>query len=727
MKRISLIDIVIINYNSTAYLINCLKSINNTSRKLNFKVFIQDNASSDCPEKIKDEFPNINFERNEINSGFSKAVNKAIVKGRSEYILLLNPDTLIEKGFFANCLEYMNNNPDVGILGPRILDGDGRLQNSARAFPRPLTAFFGRSSYLSKRFPKNPITFRNLLSLQSDGKSPMEVDWVSGACMLVRRKAIDDVGLLDERFFMYWEDADWCRRMKEGGWKVVYFPMASVYHFIGGSSEKNVPRSVAAFHISVYRLFDKYLDHSLSYLKPFVFGGLTMRLMLVLFTQLLHRKVIKFKHCLVLRQSQHEGVLPHKIKILRIISRLNIGGPAIHVNLLTRGLDENRFESKLVTGSISPKEGDMMYLFNGNGRRPVVIPYLQREIRFKKDLKAFKKIYSLLTEERPDIVDTHTAKAGFIARFAVVLYNLFHRKNICMIHTFHGHIFDGYFSKANSLLFMNIERFLARITDVIIALSKTQKNELALHYKIAPLYKIKTIELGFDLRPFFSAKTLRGKFRKEYGLSEDAILVCMIGRLVPIKNHFMYFEAARIFLEQNPDANVNFIVVGDGELRDELHEKCRQMGLEQYVKFCGWIKDVPYVYADLDILALTSINEGTPVSLIESMAASVPVIATDAGGVLDLMGPVRKRPEGRGFYICERGLMCRKNDPEEFAQGLKYLIEEDEDEKRSRVVEARAFVEAKFTRNRLYGDMAALYTDLVRSRRCNRALEHQIA
>ncbi len=169
--------------------------------------------------------------------------------------------------------------------------------------------------------------------------------------------------------------------------------------------------------------------------------------------------------------------------------------------------------------------------------------------------------------------------------------------------------------------------------------------------------------------------------------------------------------------EKNPGVPTKFIVVGDGELRDELEAYCQQLGLVSHVAFCGWRKNVPLVYADLDILALTSINEGTPVSIIEAMASSVPVISTDAGGVLDLLGPSDGLPPSDGFVVCERGILCRKNDALGFAKGLRYLTEADIREKQKRLIRARSFVSERFSEERLLHDIESLYLELMANRR----------
>jgi GT2 family glycosyltransferase len=231
------LDIIIVNHNSTDYLLSCLSSIYDSLQGLPAKIFVHDNASEDDVDRVNEMFPKVLLSKNSFNMGFSKAANNALKQSTAPYVVLLNPDTYVAHGFFEWVLRYMEENPDVGIIGPKILNRDGSVQGSARSFPTPLTAFFGRNSLLTRWFPNNRVTRQNVLTTGSDGVSPMGVDWVSGACMVVRKNAIDDVGFMDERFFMYWEDVDWCKRMWHSGWKVVYFPQASIVHYVGGSSD----------------------------------------------------------------------------------------------------------------------------------------------------------------------------------------------------------------------------------------------------------------------------------------------------------------------------------------------------------------------------------------------------------------------------------------------------------------------------------------------------------
>jgi len=286
-KGISL-DIVIVNYNSTDHLLRCLESVYTCLREIPAEVVIQDNCSTDNADRVVSMFPTVALFKNSYNMGFAKAVNQGLRQGASPYVVLLNPDSYVMQGFFASMIRYLNQNPSVGVVGPKVLNEDGSVQGSARSFLSPLTALFGRSSLLTRWFPENPISKRNILTDRFDGVTPMEVDWVSGACMVVRRKAIVDVGLLDERFFLFWEDADWCKRMWEAGWKVVYYPQAIVKHLVGGSSQRSHFRSTVEFHKSAYRLFAKHAKGAQRFAIPLAMGALAVRLLLSLSWYAMH-------------------------------------------------------------------------------------------------------------------------------------------------------------------------------------------------------------------------------------------------------------------------------------------------------------------------------------------------------------------------------------------------------------------------------------------------------
>lgn len=404
-----------------------------------------------------------------------------------------------------------------------------------------------------------------------------------------------------------------------------------------------------------------------------------------------------------------------RIKVLRIITRLNIGGPSIHVSLLAHGLDPERFESVLIGGKVPQIEGDMGYVASKLGVRPVIVPTLEREIRLPQDIRCLVELIRILDREKPDIVHTHTAKAGTLGRIAVFIHNRIRKRKILVVHTFHGHVLHGYFSRAKSQMFIWAERLLAEATDVIIAISESQTRELSHKYRIAPASKFQSVRLGFDLAPFFLAENAKGQFRASLGVDGKTVLIAIIGRLVAIKNHKMFFDAARIFIDQNPGIQVKFVIIGDGELRNELMSYTDLQKLSDHVLFLGWERDLPRVYADLDILALTSINEGTPVSIVEAMASSVPVISTDAGGVKDLLGPPRPGANYDGFEVCKRGLLCPQRNAKALAKGIKVLLTNPPIRKEVSNA-ARLFVGIAYTKDRLFREIGSIYLDLLKER-----------
>ncbi|MBI3599218.1 MAG: glycosyltransferase [Nitrospinae bacterium] len=411
-----------------------------------------------------------------------------------------------------------------------------------------------------------------------------------------------------------------------------------------------------------------------------------------------------------------------KIKVLRIIARLNIGGPAVHAILLTKWLNSDKFDSLLVTGVIGQNEGDMMYLAETNNIKHIIIKELGREVSWRDDIAAFYKILRLIIREKPDIIHTHTAKAGTLGRIAGIIYNIFYplfhppltkggRGGVMLVHTFHGHIFHSYFSPFKTKLFVFIERILAKFTHKIIAISNKQMNELSEKLKISYSKKFELIPLGLDLSSFYDIERYRGLFKKEMGLDKDVKLVGIIGRLVPVKNHRMFLNTIKIFNEKGDKAKVKFLIIGDGELREDLEKYSIEAGIAGYVIFTGWRKDLERVYADLDIVALTSFNEGTPVSIIEAMASGKPVIAAEVGGVRDMFTSKCKMQNAK-CKMQEEGILIDSNDSDSLVDGIKFLLSnpamaEDMGKK------GRVFVKERFDIERLARDMEGMYERLV--------------
>lgn len=278
------IDIIIVNYKSAHCLLSCLASVYESLSGMDAGVFVIDNSPDEDIRCLKQAFPGIILVRNKGNIGFAAAVNKGLTQSTAPNVMLLNPDTIVHKGIFQCVCQYLAEHPEVGAVGPKVLDANGAVQGSARAFPNFFTGAFGRTSLLSRLFPNNRMTLKNVLCAGPD--APKAVDWVSGACMIVRREVISRVGPMDERFFMYWEDADWCRRMREKGWQVVYFPEVFICHDVGKSSDKRPIASLYNFHKSAYLLFEKYAKWPISLFKPIAFMALAMRFYLKVFLRL---------------------------------------------------------------------------------------------------------------------------------------------------------------------------------------------------------------------------------------------------------------------------------------------------------------------------------------------------------------------------------------------------------------------------------------------------------
>jgi glycosyltransferase involved in cell wall biosynthesis len=448
-----------------------------------------------------------------------------------------------------------------------------------------------------------------------------------------------------------------------------------------------------------------------------------------------------------------EGISLSKIKVLRIIARLNIGGPAINTIILSRYMERLGYETLLAAGQVGPDEGDMSYMAEAEGVKPVILAKLGRRLKPLNDLFALFTILRSIFNFRPHIVHTHTAKAGAVGRAAASVYNgvqsfkfkvqsWVHRlsrgsfnntqdsiiNDRCkVVHTFHGHVLEGYFSKLKSSLFQLIEKILAKFTDVIVVVSERQKDELCTRFGIGRPEQYRVIPLGLDFGLIENTSESKGKLRAELGLKENGhILVGIVGRLTPIKNHRLFLESVSLLLRKKKNKGTLFLIVGDGELHEELKEGSKGLGLEERVIFTGWIRELESLYADLDVLALTSNNEGTPVAAIEALAAGVPVIATDVGGVRELISEMGTRPPERGnlchggmvevgegeFEVCERGVLVKKGDVEGFAKGLNYLLENPKVRKEIGA-RGRKYALAHHTIDKLVSNMDMLYRSLL--------------
>lgn len=330
-------------------------------------------------------------------------------------------------------------------------------------------------------------------------------------------------------------------------------------------------------------------------------------------------------------------------RILRIANRFNLGGPTFNVAYLTRYLAPE-FETMLVGGEKDDSEASSGHILDELGLTPVIIPEMKRELSPGLDLTAYRKVKQLIREFRPDIVHTHASKAGAIGRQAA-----FDMKVPVILHTFHGHVFHSYFGRLKTQFYKQVERSLAKRSTRIIAISELQKQELSITHRICEPEKIEVIPLGFDLNRFREGQVAkRSFFRNEFHVAEDEIAVGIIGRLVPVKDHRLFLRLLKNACERSVQ-KLRFFIVGDGEERTDLESYCHALGIPfidhlasqrgetALLTFTSWRTDVDVIYAGLDLVMLTSMNEGTPVSLIEAQASGRPVLSTDVGGVANVV------------------------------------------------------------------------------------------
>ena len=366
----------------------------------------------------------------------------------------------------------------------------------------------------------------------------------------------------------------------------------------------------------------------------------------------------------------------------------------MHVVHLAEALDPTRFRTRLIAGHITEDEGDMTYYARKRGVEVTEITGMSRLLSPLRDLRSFLTLLRIFRRERPTIVHTHTAKAGTVGRLAAMAAGV-----PVIVHTFHGHVLGGlYFSRIKTRLFLEIERRLARSTDTLVVLTHDQAREMAEDLRVAPPERFAVIPLGLNLRPFADTDraSARSRLRAELGIEEDHPVVGIVGRMVPVKNHELLFDALAL-LRDRMDPTPHLIVVGSGEREPALRAYVRDKGLEDVVHWLGWRKDLPQVFPAFDVTALTSFDEGTPVSLIESLASGIPVASLAGGGVAEIL-------EGG-----ELGRLVHSASDDEVADALESVLASPPSP--DDVERARKLVLERYSIRRLAGDIERVYED----------------
>ncbi len=392
-------------------------------------------------------------------------------------------------------------------------------------------------------------------------------------------------------------------------------------------------------------------------------------------------------------------------KILRIINRFNLGGISYNVSYLSRYMNAD-FETLLIGGPEEEGEESSLFIPQSLGLKPQLIEEMRRSLNPLADYFAYRRIKKIIKEFKPDIVHTHASKAGAIGRMAAIHCNV-----PIIVHTFHGHVFSGYFGAFKTNIFKNIERYLAKNSTAIVAISEIQKKELTQQHKICAVEKMAVVPLGFDLERFReNVNEKRIAFRSKYCIQDDELAIGIIGRLAPIKNHFLFIDAIEYVLK-NSEKKIRAFIIGDGETKQQLvaylQQKqlnyCLSPELQTLFTFTSWIKEVDKALPGLDLVALTSKNEGTPVSLIEAQATGKFIITTNVGGIQDILHP-------------ECGLLSESGDLENYQKNLLYSVDNFEFVNQKASIASQEVIN-KYSYTRLCKDMEALYDRLMNARR----------
>jgi glycosyltransferase involved in cell wall biosynthesis len=383
------------------------------------------------------------------------------------------------------------------------------------------------------------------------------------------------------------------------------------------------------------------------------------------------------------------------IRVARIITRLNIGGPAIQAAMLSDRLRDRGFETLLIYGRLAQGEGDMSYLLNNRQVQASYLPSLVRSVSPLADVRAVAAILRHLKTFAPQIVHTHTAKAGTVGRAAAMAYNRSAATRARTVHTYHGHSLEGYFRYAGA--FISIERLLARRTDRLIAISPRIAADLRDRYHIGRANQWAVVPLGFDLAPLVAIDDqARAEARRVLGLGPTTPVVTIVGRLTAIKQHELFLRVAHEVHARQPSA----LFVSDGDRRVDLEAMASRLGLREHVRFLGWRQDLATVYGATDVCVLTSRNEGTPVAVIEALAAGVPVVSTDVGGVRDVVNDPAL------------GDIAPDNDVSALAAHVSAALSPAA-RTAERIAARRASVTSRYGFDRLVSDLATLYHSLL--------------
>jgi glycosyltransferase involved in cell wall biosynthesis len=665
-------------------LLNCIYA-----NSLLYKVYLIDNSATDKLKTLVNK-NDVEYIFNNKNIGFGKAHNIALKKSINDslYHLVLNPDIEFETDVLEKIFDFMQAHKDVGQLLPKVFYRNGDLQKLCHLLPRPANLisrrFFENTSWAKKindKYELNGFAYNKSLNIPN----------LSGCFMFLRCDVLKQTGLFDERFFMYLEDVDLCRRIHAIS-RTVFLPDVSIIH--GFEKESYTNKIVLKHHInSAIKYFNKW-------------------------GWFIDKERKKFNHRIlkdISVQKSNSAQNSFKPRLLILTNRLVVGGISNDIIPLAYYL-RSEFEIFILYGEKEEGEAEAIFLLNKYpGLNIKKIPSFQKQIHPLKDTMAWFGISKEIKNFNADIVHTHGAKSGFLGRLAA-----YKNKVPYIIHTYHGHHFHSYYNRFISGFLLKMEKRLGRITTVIIAISKWQKKELTEIYNIVPPEKVRTISLGIEVeKKNLDPVKQRCVFRKKYAVEEDIIAIGIAGRIVPIKNLQLFVQVAANLLSSTTK-KICFFIMGDGILKKQIEAQCTSLnisytenaGEKADMIFTSWIEDiVPAIHA-MDIIALTSNNEGTPVSLIEAQFCGKPVVATNAGGVKDIV------------LNNETGFVAEPGDADAIFKKLKLLIENNELRKTMGEKAAR-FAAANFSKQKEVESYKQLYKNLLTLKKTERSTHQQ--
>ncbi len=392
--------------------------------------------------------------------------------------------------------------------------------------------------------------------------------------------------------------------------------------------------------------------------------------------------------------SPRSGDSSKPIRVLRVIARLNMGGPAKHVGILSgRRMEARGYETLLVHGSLAPGEESLHDFAETEGAQLVYVPELAQPVKPGADARAFSQLARMIRSFEPDLVCTHTAKGGFIGRSAALTL----KPRPALVHTYHGHVLEGYFGKSKTALYRGLERTAGRVSDRLLGVSQATVDDLV-RLGVAPRDRFSVLPLGLDLDPFTCLDPAPDpQARRELGIETDEVLLSFVGRVVPIKRLDVMLEALAI--ARGNGCRVQLAIAGDGETREDLEAQARRLDIRDSVHFLGYRRDLTTIAAASDAAVLSSDNEGTPVSLIEASAAARAAVATNVGGVRDVVTD-------------QTGILVPPDDPAALAAGMERLANETDLRLRLGRL-AREHAVEQFSADRLVDQVDSLFRQLV--------------